>query len=61
MGMEKLSLGLRALDGMWGVASPLMTLSVKLRLSRKRCSGDGWRAEVQRWVYGDNGAGVGEH
>lgn len=37
MGREKLSLplGLGALDGIWGVASPLMTLSVQLRLWRK--------------------------
>lgn len=29
---SSLPLGLSALDGMWGVASPLMTLLVKLRL-----------------------------
>lgn len=48
MGREKLSLplGLSALDGMWGVASPLMTLSVKLRLPRECSPGDVWKAEV---------------
>lgn len=48
MGREKMSLplGLSALDGMWGVASPLMTLLVKLRLSRKSPPGDSWKAEA---------------
>lgn len=55
MGREKLSLplGLGALDGIWGVASPLKTLSVKLRLWRKCPPGK------QR--HRDNGAGVGKH